>query len=370
MQLSQSPDQTEGDLVASRWLGQYRLGRPEWTNLIFTAIAILGGLFCAFYFFNGAEVVRTARNWPRDYFYARPVSMDVDGRGSIRAGSSIQDHSGVAKTHDPSRGPLPHSDRRISSNPSLPPASPGSFAPIGSGPGVVASGESGGVPNSGTANQGALPPTLSQPPPTGDPVTPVVQEGGDDRSAGHSMARANRGRSIASAHQVASKQHGRRVSRAPAANTKSIVYRLTHLFARTKGQVGQRQHGSNQMTGRSGRTTRAGSVQNRGMANRGSAQSAAQKMTGHGPSIANGHGARSGQSAIMHGQGFASGQNQRGGGAGNSSMSPMSRGVGGMGSTGAAAGVGSAARGGAPAGPGAGGGGLGGGFHGHGGGHR
>lgn len=367
MQLGQSPDETKGDLVASGWFDRYRLGRPEWANLIFTAIAILGGLFCAFYFFNGADVVRTARNWPREYFYARPVSMDANGRESVHTGSSIQDHFGVAKTHNPSPG---HSDRLISLSPFLPPASPGAFAPMSPGPGMVASGGSGGTPNSGTANQGALPPTLSQPPPTGDSVTPAGQDGGDDRSAGRSMARANRGRSIASAHQVASKQHGRRASRGPAVNTKSIAYRLSHLFAQTKGQVGHRQPGANRMTGGSGRTARAGIAQNRGMPNRGGAHSSAQKMTGHGPSIANGHGASSGQSAIMHGQGFASGQNQRGGGAGDSSMSSMNGGIRGMGSTGVAAGVGSASRGGAPAGPGAGGGGLGGGFHGHGGGHR
>src|SRR6476646_5886153 len=63
-------------LATSSWFDRHPLGRPEWANIIFTAVAIVGGLFCAFYFFNGADVVRSARHWPRQYFYARPVPMN------------------------------------------------------------------------------------------------------------------------------------------------------------------------------------------------------------------------------------------------------------------------------------------------------
>jgi hypothetical protein len=34
-----------------------RLNRSTWTNIVFVAIASLGGLVCAFYFFNGGELL-------------------------------------------------------------------------------------------------------------------------------------------------------------------------------------------------------------------------------------------------------------------------------------------------------------------------
>jgi hypothetical protein len=50
--------------------------RSTWANIVFVAIASLGGLFCAFYFFNGAEVVRAAAAWPAEFLYPRPISTD------------------------------------------------------------------------------------------------------------------------------------------------------------------------------------------------------------------------------------------------------------------------------------------------------
>jgi hypothetical protein len=55
-----------------------RLGQAEWTNIIFTIIAIAGGLFVAFYFFNGAELVRVAGSWPREYLYPPPPKESPD----------------------------------------------------------------------------------------------------------------------------------------------------------------------------------------------------------------------------------------------------------------------------------------------------
>src|SRR5690242_1579929 len=75
-----------GVTSSSSWFERHRLGRPEWANIIFTAVAIVGGLFCAFYFFNGADVVRSARHWPRQYFYARPVPMNGSALPSVAAG--------------------------------------------------------------------------------------------------------------------------------------------------------------------------------------------------------------------------------------------------------------------------------------------
>src|SRR2546429_9962269 len=40
------------------------LSRSTWTNIVFVAIASVGGLVCAFYFFNGGEVLGAAAAVP------------------------------------------------------------------------------------------------------------------------------------------------------------------------------------------------------------------------------------------------------------------------------------------------------------------
>jgi hypothetical protein len=62
--------------VAASKFRRSRLGRSDWTNIIFVIIAILGGLFCAFYFFNGAQLLREAARWPREFLYGRPPVND------------------------------------------------------------------------------------------------------------------------------------------------------------------------------------------------------------------------------------------------------------------------------------------------------
>ncbi len=58
----------------------FGFSHSTWTNIVFVAIASLGGLFSAFYFFNGTEVVRTAAAWPREVLYPRPDSTGrLDG---------------------------------------------------------------------------------------------------------------------------------------------------------------------------------------------------------------------------------------------------------------------------------------------------
>lgn len=61
-----------------------RFGRPEWANLAFVAVTFVGGLFCAFYFFNGAELLRAGMAWSRELLYSRPsiaASGDVSHAG-------------------------------------------------------------------------------------------------------------------------------------------------------------------------------------------------------------------------------------------------------------------------------------------------
>ena len=52
------------------------LSRSAWTNIVFVTIASVGGLVCAFYFFNGGELLRAAAAWPNEFLYPRPLSTD------------------------------------------------------------------------------------------------------------------------------------------------------------------------------------------------------------------------------------------------------------------------------------------------------
>ena len=53
------------------------LSRSAWANIVFVAIAALGGMACAFYFFNGAEVLRAAAAWPAEFLYPRPPLTEL-----------------------------------------------------------------------------------------------------------------------------------------------------------------------------------------------------------------------------------------------------------------------------------------------------
>ena len=54
-----------------------RFSRSTWTNIFFVAIASIGGLACAFYFFNGGELLRAAAAWPSEFLYPRPLSAET-----------------------------------------------------------------------------------------------------------------------------------------------------------------------------------------------------------------------------------------------------------------------------------------------------
>jgi hypothetical protein len=58
------------------FLHELGLSRSTWANIVFVAIAGVGGLVCAFYFFNGGELLRAAAAWPAEFLYPRPLSAD------------------------------------------------------------------------------------------------------------------------------------------------------------------------------------------------------------------------------------------------------------------------------------------------------
>lgn len=67
------PTRADAPAPASAQVRPTRLGRSDWANVIFVIITVLGGLFCAFYFFNAAELMRTVASWPKELLYPRPI---------------------------------------------------------------------------------------------------------------------------------------------------------------------------------------------------------------------------------------------------------------------------------------------------------
>lgn len=67
------------------------LAESDWTSLLFAMLVFSGGLFCAFYFFNGTELLRTVKALPHELLYPRPstetqgtqnAKIDIFHRGS------------------------------------------------------------------------------------------------------------------------------------------------------------------------------------------------------------------------------------------------------------------------------------------------
>jgi hypothetical protein len=53
-----------------------QFSRSTWANIFFVTIASIGGLACAFYFFNGGDLLRAAAAWPNEFLYPRPLSSE------------------------------------------------------------------------------------------------------------------------------------------------------------------------------------------------------------------------------------------------------------------------------------------------------
>ena len=93
-----------------------RLSRSTWTNIVFVAIASAGGLVCAFYFFNGAELLRAAAAWPSEFLYQRPLSTDKIDIGLQPTTVDQYARSAFAAGEKPSERPV----NSNASNPTLP----------------------------------------------------------------------------------------------------------------------------------------------------------------------------------------------------------------------------------------------------------
>ena len=93
-----------------------RLSRSTWTNIVFVTIASAGGLVCAFYFFNGGELLRAAAAWPSEFLYPRPLSTDKIDIGLQPTAVDQYARSASAPGEKPSEQPF----NSNASNPTLP----------------------------------------------------------------------------------------------------------------------------------------------------------------------------------------------------------------------------------------------------------
>ncbi len=110
------PDwRTMGSVDAARFR-RGQIGRSEWINLSFFAIMLLGGVFSAFYLFNGAELFRNALAWPRELLgtpdwrttaYSGPLGLAGQGATAGEAAAIERPRGVPAPKTDPTGDPFP-----------------------------------------------------------------------------------------------------------------------------------------------------------------------------------------------------------------------------------------------------------------------
>ena len=85
-----------------------RLHQSDRTTILFATFAFVGGLFCVFYFFNGAEFLRAAAAWSREFLYPRPSA-------AIAASGTIDSLKPDSESSQPSRPDRREADREDTS---------------------------------------------------------------------------------------------------------------------------------------------------------------------------------------------------------------------------------------------------------------
>src|SRR5438874_5399788 len=144
------------------------LSRSTWTNIVFVAIASVGGLVCAFYFFNGGELLRAAASWPAEFLYQRPLSTEkIDIAQQLNpVDQYARNETGSGK---PDQAKAPSENNTGPSNFSQPATTIGSSNPTGTSP--VDSGTPLFPPPPSFPPVASLPPIPSAP---GTPSLPTI----------------------------------------------------------------------------------------------------------------------------------------------------------------------------------------------------
>jgi hypothetical protein len=149
-----------GASIGQEWVKVATRGRrvgAQWVNFIFAAVTFLGGLFCAFYFFDGNELLRAAVAWPGEFLYKGAatitLSRDSDYSAERASVSTMTSGGSVDEGGDP-----------FSRTSGLLTLTPGST--------VVSSGIGAGLPSTATLPHATSPlRQISFPPPGGDALT-------------------------------------------------------------------------------------------------------------------------------------------------------------------------------------------------------
>jgi len=115
-----------------------QLSRSTWANIFFVTIASVGGLACAFYFFNGGELLRAAAAWPSEFLYQRPLSTEkIDIGAQLNPVDQLANNEAGSTKRDEAKAPLEkNAGPSDFSQPatSLGPSNPTVTAPVGAGP--------------------------------------------------------------------------------------------------------------------------------------------------------------------------------------------------------------------------------------------
>lgn len=84
-----------------------QFSRSTWANIFFVTIASVGGLACAFYFFNGGELLRAAAAWPNEFLYPRPLSTEkIDIGAQLNPVDKFANNEAGSTKTDEAKAPL------------------------------------------------------------------------------------------------------------------------------------------------------------------------------------------------------------------------------------------------------------------------
>jgi hypothetical protein len=154
-----------------------KLSRSTWTNIFFVTIASMGGLACAFYFFNGSELLQAAAAWPSEFLYPRPPSTEkIDVGAQLNPVDQFANNEAGSTKTDEAKAPL---EKNVGPSDFSQPAAtlaasnPAVTTPGGSGSTGLPPGPSLPITPSVPATP-LLPPASSIPSGLGLPVTPDI----------------------------------------------------------------------------------------------------------------------------------------------------------------------------------------------------
>lgn len=101
------------------------IAKSEWANISFVTFALIGGLFSAFYFFNGADVLQAAARWSREFLYPQPAFSVADTKPVTAEGAAAQNSAGAVSPGGTNHGAAPFTTDFLNNI-----AKPITFAPI------------------------------------------------------------------------------------------------------------------------------------------------------------------------------------------------------------------------------------------------